>query len=361
MLTSIVVISALILDRLFGEPSRFHPLVGFGSVVDKLEALLNSDNVNAREGHERDGDGVGNEGDNEREGERKTVKHEEDTKSNTESNQERLKGIHKRSQKQKGVLAVFLAISPFIVVAGFVGSLLNDSPLLMTLFASVVLYAAIGYRSLIEHADRIRLPLSRHELPDARKAVGMIVSRDTENLEESDIAKAATESVLENGADAIFAAIFWYCLLGVPGVILYRLSNTLDAMWGYKNTRFLHFGWAAARLDDILNFIPARLTALSYALVGETAQAIRCWQQQGFSWKSPNAGPVMSAGAGAINVSLGGAAQYHNEIQQRQNLGPSVGDGGDIPQADSIAKACDLLKKSIVLWCLVIVVVDVWL
>ncbi len=353
MLTSIVVITALILDRLFGEPSRYHPLVGFGSIVDKLEALLNSDNVNAREGHECDGDEV----ENESEGERKTVKHEEDTGSNTE----RLKGIQNLTQKQKGILAVLLAITPFILVAGLVASLLNDSPLLMTVFASVVLYAAIGYRSLIEHADRIRLPLSRNELPDARKAVGMIVSRDTDNLEESDIAKAATESVLENGADAIFAAIFWFCLLGVPGVILYRLSNTLDAMWGYKNTRFLHFGWAAARLDDVLNFIPARLTALSYALVGETAQAIKCWQQQGFSWKSPNAGPVMSAGAGAINVSLGGAAQYHNEIQQRQNLGPSEGDGGDTPQADSIAKACDLLKKSIVLWCLVIVVVDVWI
>lgn len=358
MLTSIVVISALILDRLFGEPSRFHPLVGFGSIVDKLEAFLNSNNENAMEGSENEDEDEGKDVNKEKVA---SVIDEETAGNNEGGIKEGFQIIQNFSQKQKGVLAVFLAISPFVFVAGLVTFLLNDSALVMTIFASVVLYAAIGYRSLIEHADRIRLPLSQNQLPEARKAVGMIVSRDTENLEESDIAKAATESVLENGADAIFAAIFWFCLLGVPGVILYRLSNTLDAMWGYKNTRFKHFGWAAARFDDVLNFVPARLTALSYALVGETAQSIKCWQQQGFSWKSPNAGPVMSAGAGAINVSLGGAAQYHNEIQQRQNLGPSEDDGGDAPQADSIAKACDLLKKSIVLWCLVIAVVDVWL
>ncbi len=356
MLTSVVVISALILDRIFGEPSRFHPLVGFGSIVDKLEAFLNSNSTDARERNDNEGESRGED----KESLAAEIQ-DKNFKIDKGGNKEHFKIIQRLSQKQKGILAVFLAITPFVFIAGLVTFLLNDSGLLMTVFASVVLYAAIGYRSLIEHADRIRLPLSRNKLPEARKAVGMIVSRDTENLEESDIAKAATESVLENGADAIFAAIFWFCLLGVPGVILYRLSNTLDAMWGYKNTRFKQFGWAAARLDDVLNFVPARLTALSYALVGETTQAIKCWQQQGFSWKSPNAGPVMSAGAGAINVSLGGAAQYHNEIQQRQNLGPSENDGGDAPQAGSIAKACELLKKSIILWCLVIVVVDVWL
>lgn len=310
MLTSFVVLVALLLDRILGEPSRYHPLVGFGALADYMEGSLN-----------KDGDA----------------------------------GV---VQKLKGIFALLLVISPFVVISILVTWLLGDAPYVMAAFSSVVLYAAIGGRSLIEHAERIRRPLMDKDLPAARAAVGMIVSRDTENLEEADIAKAATESVLENGADAIFAAIFWFCVLGIPGVILYRLSNTLDAMWGYKNTRFMAFGWAAARLDDVLNFIPARLTALSYALVGETKQAIKCWRQQGFTWKSPNAGPVMAAGAGAINVALGGAAQYHNRVQLRQGLGPSEDDGGDVPQAQSIGKACALLKRTVVLWCVVIVLVD---
>ena len=98
------------------------------------------------------------------------------------------------------------------------------------------------------------------------------------------IARAAVESALENGSDAIFVPLFWLVVAGAPGVVLYRLANTLDAMWGYRNARFTGFGWAAARIDDVLNWMPARLTAMSYALlgqtVGHTADALRCWRGQ---------------------------------------------------------------------------------
>jgi adenosylcobinamide-phosphate synthase len=121
-------------------------------------------------------------------------------------------------------------------------------------------------------------------------------------------------------------------------------------MWGYRTPRYLYFGWAAARLDDVLNFVPARLTALTYALIGKTGSALRCWRLQAPAWDSPNAGPVMAAGAGALELGLGGGAYYHGQWEERPPLGM-----GSAPNARSIYAALKLVRSGVALWLLLLI------
>lgn len=280
---------AVLLDAWLGEPRRAHPLVGFGRVAKWLEARCY------------------------------------------------------RDRRRAGVLAWSLAVLPWVIATtGFMGAL---SPWLSCVTGAVLLYLAIGHRSLGEHAQPVADALQRGDLSAARMAVGRMVSRDTAVLDERQVAAAATESVLENGNDAVFGALFWFALLGAPGAVLYRLANTLDAMWGYRTARYERFGWAAARIDDLLNWVPARLTALTYALLGDATRAWRCWRKQAPLWDSPNAGPVMAAGAGAIGVRLGGPAPYDGAWESR----PELGEGGE-PGAASIVRALRLVRHGVLLW-----------
>jgi adenosylcobinamide-phosphate synthase len=216
---------------------------------------------------------------------------------------------------------------------------------------ALLLYLAIGAKSLRDHSIQVLDALAHGDVNLARQRVSMIVSRNTEGLDSREISKATVESVLENGSDAIFGAIFWFVILGPAGAVLFRLANTLDAMWGYKTEKYLHFGWAAARFDDILCWIPARLTALSYALVGDTLGAIRCWRYQAKTWYSPNAGPVMSAGAGALRVRLGGAATYNGVAKERPVLGT-----GSEPTYIDISRSIKLVRNAVTLWLVVLLV-----
>ncbi|HEY0843138.1 adenosylcobinamide-phosphate synthase CbiB [Methylotenera sp.] len=303
--TALAVITAVLLDALLGEPKRWHPLVGFGWLAYRSERLLNQQ-------------------------------------------------MPSYSARLIGLTAWLLLLLPFAALS----YVLTLETLVGASFAwlakVVLLYCAIGAQSLTQHAHAVYQPLSQHDLPQARHAISMIVSRDTSQLNETEIATATVESVLENGNDAIFGAIFWFVLLGGTGAVVFRLANTLDAMWGYRTPRFLYFGWAAARLDDILNLIPARLTALSYALCGHTRTALKCWVAQSSTWYSPNAGPVMSAGAGALQVQLGGNAVYHGTAKQRPTLGM-----GTLANTQHILSATNLVKRSMVLWCLVIIALSI--
>lgn len=296
-MTTLGVVLALLLDRVLGEPSRLHPLVGFGSVVRHVEAkLLLSE------------------------------------KSSVES----------LSNRWRGLLGCVLLVTIPAVLVAFVLSLLGG----WLAFGSsvVVAYFCIGWRSLEEHAEAIREPLLRSDLPHAREQLSRIVSRDTQALDTTAIAAASIESVLENGSDAVVAPVFWFVIAGAPGVVLYRAANTLDAMWGYRTQRYSQFGWAAARLDDGLNWLPARCCAFCYALAGLTRQALGSWRAQGDKTASPNAGIVMASGAGALGVVIGGSASYNGELQERPLLGK-----GAAPEIQDIDAAIGLLTRSIVI------------
>ncbi|HEV8078951.1 MAG TPA: adenosylcobinamide-phosphate synthase CbiB, partial [Marinobacter sp.] len=226
-------------------------------------------------------------------------------------------------------------------------SVLNGLWLLLAQAAS--LYFAISLRGLAEHGLAVAEPLQLGELNAAREQVSRIVSRQASALDEQGVAAAATESMLENGADAVFASLFWFLVGGIPGVVVHRAVNTLDAMWGYRSPRFLYFGRAAARLDDVMGWVPARLTALTYTLLGDRKLAWRCWRQQAPQWDSPNAGPVMAAGAGALNVKLGGPSPYAQGVKQRPYLG-----GMNPANANSIQAAIALVRHGTWLWLVVI-------
>jgi adenosylcobinamide-phosphate synthase len=298
-MTALITLAAVLLDALLGEPARWHPLVGFGRWAQSFERRLNT---------------------------------------NTQRSP--------LTQRLLGALAVVAAVGPWVLLAA-VATLL---PAVHYWVAVAVLYFALGHQSLRQHAQRVYKALEAGNLVEARVQVGYMVSRDTAKMDARGVAAAAVESVLENGNDAVFGALCWFLVAGAPGVLLFRLSNTLDAMWGYRTPRYLYFGWAAARFDDVLNFIPARLTALTYALIGSTRSALYCWRVQAREWESPNAGPVMAAGAGALGLGLGGGAYYHGEWEERPPLGL-----GSAPDAGSIRAALRLVRSGVVLWLLFVI------
>jgi adenosylcobinamide-phosphate synthase len=218
------------------------------------------------------------------------------------------------TRRMRGVLALALLVATGSAAGALLGWLCAVVPggVVLEVIAIAVLLAQ---KSLRDHVAAVASGLQADGLPGGRAAVALIVGRDVAALDASGVARAAIESAAENFSDGVVAPAFWYLLLGLPGLLVYKIVNTADSMIGHRSERYAAFGWAAARLDDLLNFVPARLAALliaaAAALTGRSAQhAIAVAWRDAALHKSPNAGWPEAATAGALDLALGGPRRY---------------------------------------------------
>ena len=275
---------ALLLERFAGFPKPLqekigHPVEWIGALLTKIEALLNIQDIEPLQGKIRGSTAL--------------------------------------------LLLVVTVAVPILLVSwfstqfafGWVVNALLATPL-------------IAQHSLRKHVKAVSKGLNS-SLDDGRSAVSRIVGRDPANLDESGVARAALESLAENTSDGIVAPVFWYALLGLPGIAIYKVINTADSMIGHKSERYLHFGWAAARLDDLVNLPASRLTGLLFAMTAAIGERGKGQAALGAMWRdaskhqSPNAGWPESAFAAALGIKLGGPRSYEGV---RVDL-PWMGDG----------------------------------
>lgn len=241
-----------------------------------------------------------------------------------------------------GVLSVLILLS---MTTGFGLLITMLSQQLPRPLSSIVMVACgacgLAAGSLWHHVRAIEVPLYKWDIAAARKAVGMIVGRDTHDMNEPDIATAAIESLAESFNDGVVAPVFWFLLAGLPGLFAYKAINTADSMIGHMEPRWRAFGWAAAKTDDLMNWIPARIAGSLIALAGTVAgSGFKGWQVMGCDARkhtSPNAGWTEAAMAGALGVRLGGEVRYDGHIDMRPVLGH-----GDAPKAKHLKQALRL-------------------
>jgi adenosylcobinamide-phosphate synthase len=281
-------------DRVTGDPNRGHPVAGFGAAASWLEARWYAD------------------------------------------------------RRAAGVVHTGALVGAAVALGAVFERLISNRSLSTVVTTAAATWAVLGGRSLSREAATVAGQLADGSLLAARDQVRHLVGRDTTELSTEEVARAAVESVAENASDAIVAPLLWGAVAGLPGLIGYRAVNTLDAMIGHRTPRYLEFGWAAARLDDLANWVPARLAALAAAawapLIGGTAgKAIDVACRDAGRHPSPNAGVVEAAFAGALDVQLGGRNAYHGTVEDRGVLGngrPVT--VADIDRADRLAAAVSL-------------------
>jgi adenosylcobinamide-phosphate synthase len=298
--TLFVAAAALAFDALIGDPDRLwrrlsHPVVVIGEFIAWLDRTLNHDDRPPEQ------------------------------------------------RKIAGIAAIAILVAAAAIIGFFLEAMLRPIPggnIALGLIASVF----IAQRSLYQHVERVRAAFAEGGLAEARQAVSMIVGRDPEVLDEAGVCRAAIESCAENFSDGVVAPVFWLALLGLPGLIAYKAINTADSMIGHRSERHEMFGWAAARLDDFVNLVPARLTGLLLAIAapvvgGSIAVAIKVMRRDAPTHRSPNAGWPETAMAGALGLTLAGPRRYAEGLVDDPFLNA---EGRKEAVPDDIGRALDL-------------------
>ena len=314
---TIALIAGAVLDLALGDPRWLpHPIRGMGLLINALERLLRTDSPpQPRRGKSRpqglDWGGAGQKNSS-------VDQHHPGARRHPASTQ----------AAEEGISGCVLVCAVLFIVVAVVTFTLHWGGFLS---ATYWIFTCLAVRSLDQESNKVIEALRVGDIDRARTRVGQLVGRDTKHLSEKEVTRAVFETVAENMSDAIVAPLFYLAILGVPGMVAYKAVNTMDSMIGYKNDRYIRFGWAAARLDDVANYIPARITAflivLSAALVRlRWRRAIRVIFRDARLQPSPNAGYPEAALAGALGVQLGGLNYYFGHPVEKPFLGDPLED-----------------------------------
>ena len=214
-------------------------------------------------------------------------------------------------------------------------------------FDVFVLYLCLDVYRLGKTAGAVSEALEAGELDEANEKLRELTGKAASEKTDVSIARATIEGVLKQGNSLIISPIFWFIVLGPFGVVLQRLSCILDMLWGHRYERFAEFGWAAARFDDLLEWIPARVTALSYALMGSFEDALHCWRRRVGVWSDINSGPLLASGFGAMHLQIGEPTLEEGEYEERS------ADFTAVPDAGHVQRVVALVWRVLLLWLVV--------
>jgi len=279
-----------LLDLILADPKRFHPVAGFGRIANALDRVVY------------------------------------------------------RDSRFRGVIFTFMLVGCMSVL-GYAVSFYSHQPIIRVVTVSLATWIVLGGTSLIREAKKMSELLTYNDLTTARFQLRSLCGRNATSLDDHALARATVESVAENTSDAVVAPLFWGALFGIPGLFVYRAINTLDAMVGHRSARYAKFGTASARLDDLVNLIPARISGVLAAILapvvgGSMFRSVQILIRDGKNHPSPNAGQVEAAFAGALGVVLGGTNSYEGELDNRPELGHGrVVEIADIERAIRLSRA----------------------